>query len=148
MGKAEIEASIRSLEKEIRNLEASRSLYQNMNVKINETITKLTSAKNYANTSYTSLGQYYQSKISEKKVKELENEHTNIENLIKSLNSEVLSASYSKINSINANITNDHARISSLQAELQRIIEEERRERERREQEAREASARAARNRK
>lgn len=148
MGKAEIEASIRSLENEIRNLEASRNLYQNMNTKINETITKLTSAKGYANKSYTSLGQYYQSKISDQKVKELENEYTNIDNLIKSLNAEVLQASYTKINAINSNINNERARIGSLREELQRIIEEERRERERREQEEREASERAARNRK
>ena len=63
MEKAEIQEEIDRLNREINNLETSRSLYQNMNTKIDDAITKLTSAKDYANKSYTALEKYKRFKV-------------------------------------------------------------------------------------
>lgn len=140
MGKAELRQRISDLESENRSLEASRSSYQKMNTQINDVIDKLTSAKKSANNSYTELDKYYQSNASSKKVKEIENEHTNIDNLIRILKSEILAASNNKINSINSKISSNNSTIGSLREEIRRIEEEERREREERERQEREAA--------
>lgn len=118
MGKAEIQEKINRLNREIRNLETSRKSYQNMNTKINDAITKLTSAKDYAKKSYTSLEKYYQSNTSSKKVTELESEYTNINNIIKDLNSEILVASTNKISSINSSINSKQNQIRRLREQL------------------------------
>lgn len=118
MGKAEIQEKINRLNREIRNLETSRSSYQNMNTKINDAITKLTSAKDYANKSYTELEKYYQSNTASKKVTELESEYTNINNIIKDLKSEILVASNNKISSINSSISSKQSQIRRLREQL------------------------------
>lgn len=118
MGKAEILETINRLNREIRNLETSRSLYQSMNTKINDAITKLTSAKDYVNKSYTELEKYYQSNTSSKKVTELESEYTNINSIIKKLKSEILLASNKKISSINSSISSKQSQISRLREQL------------------------------
>lgn len=118
MEKAEIQEKINRLNREIRNLERSRSSYKNMNTKINDAITKLTTAKDYANKSYTALEKYYQSNTSSKKVTELENEYTNINNIIKDLKSEILVASNNKISSINSSISSKQSQIRRLREQL------------------------------
>lgn len=118
MGKAEIQEKINRLNREIRNLETSRSSYQNMNTKINDAITKLTSAKDYANKSYTELEKYYQSNTASKKVTELESEYTNINNIIKDLKSEILVVSNNKISSINSSISSKQSEIRRLREQL------------------------------
>lgn len=118
MGKAEIQEKINRLNREIRNLETSRSSYQNMNTKINDAISKLTSAKDYANKSYTALEKYYQSNTSSKKVTELESEYTNINNIIKDLKSEILVASNNKISSINSSISSKQSQIRRLREQM------------------------------
>ena len=118
MGKAEIQEKINRLNREISNLESSKKLYQNMNTKINDAISKLTSAKDYANKSYTSLEKYYQSNTSSKKVSELENEYTNISNVINNLKSEILVASSNKISSINSSINSKTIQIKNLKKQL------------------------------
>lgn len=118
MEKAEIQKKINRLNTEISNLEVSRNLYQNMNTKINDAITQLTSAKDYANKSYSELEKYYQSNTSSKKVTELESEYTNINNIIKELKSEILVASNNKISSINSSISSKQSQIKELRKQL------------------------------
>ncbi len=92
-----------------------------MNTKINDAITKLTIAKNYINKSYTLLEKHYQSNTSSKKVSELENEYTNIANVIKDLKSEILVASNNKISSISSSISSKEKQIRSLRQQLNSI---------------------------
>lgn len=121
MGRAEIQERINRLNREIRNLETSKKAYQNMNTKIKDAISKLTTAKGYANKSYTSLEKYYQSNTSSEKVSEIENEYKNINNIIKELESVILVASNNKINTINSNIANKQKQIMSLRRSLNSI---------------------------
>lgn len=121
MGKAEIQEKINRLNREIQSLESNKTLYNNMNSKINDAINQLQTAKNYASQSYSSLGDYYQSKVSTQKIDALKTEHSNINSVIKTLNDEILVASKSKINSINSSISSKQAQIRQLKQELNSI---------------------------
>jgi len=106
---------------EMNNLEMSKNAYQLMNAKITEAISALTNAKNYVDSSCTTLKKYYQSNTATKKVSEFEREYMNIDHIIKELQSEILVASNNKINSINSSISNIEAEIISLEQELNSI---------------------------
>lgn len=121
MGKAEIQEKINRLEREIRELKTDKDLYHNMNNKIKDAVTKLTNAKDSANKSYTMLEQCYQSEVASKKVTELENEYTNINNIIKELTYDILTASNNKLNSINSSINNKENQIIALKKQMNSI---------------------------
>lgn len=118
MSKASIRAEISRLRREIDNLENNKNSYENMNVKIDKAIGELTSAKNSAKEAYQLLGQNYQSTTADRKVLELEGEHTNISNVIKTLESEILVASNNKINEIEKSINRKKREIRELRDEL------------------------------
>ena len=121
MGKAEIQEKINRLEREIRELKTDKDLYHNMNNKIKDAVTKLTNAKDSANKSYTMLKQCYQSDTASKKVTELENEYTNINNIKKELTYDILTASNNKLNSINSSINNKENQINALKKQMNSI---------------------------
>lgn len=121
MSKASIRGEISQLRREINSLENKKTSYKNMNIKINKAIGELTSAKKSAKQAYTLLGQHYQSKTADKKTLELEGEYTNISNVIKTLENEILVESNNKINEIEQSIRRKERQIDALQDELARM---------------------------
>ena len=124
MTKSEIKSEIRWLKNAILELENDRNAYLNMNSKIKEAIVELEKAESQIQKSSELLGLYYNSNTSKEKVLELEEEKKEVSKIITKLESEILEASYDKINSMNLDIRYKKSRIEKLNRELDRIDKE------------------------
>ena len=122
MGKSDIQAQINRLKEEVRRLESLKKAFENMNLKILEAISALTTAKESAQKAYQLLGENYQSKTADEVVADLEGEYTNISDVIKTLQS-VLAASNAKIKSIGGIVKKRNSEIKDLRDQLDKTTE-------------------------
>ena len=118
MDKVEILLEINKLNRDINSLNANKTKYQNMNIKINDTVSKLEKVNGYLYTSYRELEKNYSSSETKKKVTSLKSESGEVESIINELNGTILTESYRKINSINYQIGNKESRKQQLRNQL------------------------------
>lgn len=118
MDKVEILLEINKLNRDINSLNTNKTKYQNMNIKINDTVSKLEKVNGYLYTSYRELEKNYSSSEAKKKVTSLKSESGEVESIINELNGTILTESYRKINSINYQIGNKESRKQQLRNQL------------------------------
>lgn len=118
MEESEIQGKISELNAYMIKLNKSKEEYIQMNEKINQAITELSSAQNNFEEACAQLQDNYSSEAATEKVNELEDECTAIEEIINELRNKILESSNSKINVINTQIKNHQYQISNLEKEL------------------------------
>ena len=109
----EILANIGGINTKKRKLKESKTQYETMNGTISSVITILATAQSDINRASAALNTYYQSNVAAKKVEELNDEYTNVDNIINQLNS-AIEISNSKIKAIETQIESYDDQISRL----------------------------------
>lgn len=114
----EIRNEIDEIEREVKDLENGKDVYENMRKKINEALIHLTSAEQRVHSSQTELKRAYSSQTSNEQNIKLEESMQGISDIIRRMNNPIIPEIDRKINSINQEILTKQNEIGQLQNEL------------------------------